>query len=478
MARNALAVLAVALFMVIIAVVLVGGGGGIDRSLKSRVEMQLAKFDETTAAAERNLDAARSALADEPVLLSVFAETWPPRIERAESDLASAETTQAELTTLLAANDPETEVRVAELAESLSASLAAGAGVAAELATNGRELIEFRDRIPVAIQQMEQDRDAIETVSLANVEAAVRRAQGDWPEKAGDLGRRLAALTGAKAAASQMWADSATAREAGLAGDPSAEQVRALASATEAMSRTRADLEGSDRLLALIDELYFSWDRVLADMGLNEGSDVTFSHTYRTVYVPATLAEDGSSDGREPRTENETVTVTKAEYDAMKNNLGMAVSHKPAGKYDHEAERMVQPPGYAYVAEPGRSNRYGSWNGGFWVWYGQYALMRDLFWGPSYRRIGMNDYSSYNRHRSTGRTYYGESGNRYGSKGMGTRQQYGSSRYVQTNGYANSRYERSGGTYRGSRFESRSRSASRSSRSGGFSRSGSRGGGK
>ena len=29
----------------------------------------------------------------------------------------------------------------------------------------------------------------------------------------------------------------------------------------------------------------------------------------------------------------------------MKHNLGMAIEHKPAGKYDSEAERIAQPAG-------------------------------------------------------------------------------------------------------------------------------------
>ena len=473
MARNAMAVLAVALFFVIILVVLVGGGG-LDSGLKNRVEVQLAKFETAEPAARQNLAEARSALEDEPRLLNIFAETWPPRIERAESDLDAADTAAQELRTLVSQNDPDTESRVVELETRLSSSLAAGSGVAAELARNGRELIEFRDKIADEIRAMEQNLRTIESTSLAPVEAAVRAAQVDWPAKSNDLTARLRAMTGAKAAAARLWAETEQARAEADAGNVDADAVRELAAAAEAMRRTKLDLEGSDRLLGLIDELYWSWDKVLVDMELAEGAVVTFRHKFRTTYIPADLDDNGvSPSGRQTRTADTTETVSKSEYDRMKNNLGMVVMHKPAGMFDHEAQSMVQPAGYAYIAEPGERNRYGYWNGGFWVWYGQYALMRDLFWGPSYTRIGRDDYSSYSRHRASGRTYYGEGGNRYGSRGNATRTKYGSSQYVKTNGYANSRYERSGGTYRGSRYASRS-----TSRSGGFSRSGSRSGGK
>lgn len=476
MARNALAVLAVALFVVIVAVVLVGGGG-LDSGLKKTAEVQLAKFEEAEPRFDSAVSSIESGLENERTLLGDLAEGWSDRLERAKAQFASAEADSSELRQLVEANDKESRNRVTELNESVSRTTAAGLGVVTEIEAELDELVRFRDSLPEQVAMMDADREAISNYSLARVEAVVRKAQGDWPEKADDLDRRLRALTGAKAAAERIWADTAEAREAGLSGNATASQVRSLADAAEALRATKLDVQGSDRLVSLIDELYWSWDRVLVDMAINEGSDVTFSHTYRTVYVPATLAEDRSAtDGRRQRTEEQTVTVTKAEYEAMKKNLGMTVAHKPAGKYDHEAEKTVQPGGYAYIAEPGQRNRYGYWNGGFWVWYGQYALMRDLFWGPSYRRIGIDDYSSYSRHRSTGRTYYGDGGNRYGSAGTATRTKYGSSRYVQTNGYANSRYERSGGTYRGSRYESRSRSSS--SRSGGYSRSGSRSGGK
>ena len=45
----------------------------------------------------------------------------------------------------------------------------------------------------------------------------------------------------------------------------------------------------------------------------------------------------------------------------MEKDLGMAIEHKPAGKYDTESERVAQPAGFAYMAPPGQSNQYGHW---------------------------------------------------------------------------------------------------------------------
>ena len=83
----------------------------------------------------------------------------------------------------------------------------------------------------------------------------------------------------------------------------------------------------------------------------------------------------------------------------MRNDLGMAIEHKSAGKYDSEAEHVAQPAGFAYIAPPGQSNQYGYWNnsGGqnFWVFYGQYALMRDLLFHRGYRPLDYYEYRDY-----------------------------------------------------------------------------------
>ncbi|MEM1185378.1 MAG: hypothetical protein AAGI53_10310 [Planctomycetota bacterium] len=477
MARNALSVLAASFFIVVIMTVVVGGKRGLDDAVLQRSTVQLAKFDETSPAVRADIESARNALTTEPQLLGEFESEWGPRLDQAEASLSSAATSAEQLRELTRANDPETAQQVDQLQQEVSAALAAGAGIASEINTEANQLIAFRDNASTEIERMSADRLAIEEVSLNDIEATVRRAQSDWPEKANDLEQRLRVFTGAKASAAQVWADSADARAAALDGDPSSAQIRALVDSANAMARTRSDAQGSDRLAALIEQLYWSWDKILVDMEIQEGAEVSFSHSYQTIFIPGLLVE-GESDpeGRTQRIVRDTVKVSKAEFERMKNNLGMTVLHKPAGKYDHEADATVQPGGYAYIAPPGERNRYGYWGPNGWTWVAGYFIMKDLFWGRSYRPIGRDDYNGFQRHRSTGRTYFGKTGKEYGSKGTNTRATYGTSRYVQTNGYANSRYVRSGGTYRGSRYASSSRSSS--SRSGGFSRSGSRSGGK
>ncbi len=155
--------------------------------------------------------------------------------------------------------------------------------------------------------------------------------------------------------------------------------------------------------------------------------------------------------------------VPQATYEADKNDLGMAIEHKSAGKYDSEAERVAQPAGFAYVApiSVGR-NQYGYWDhsGGpdFWVFYGQYALMRDLLFNHDYRPLDRYEWEGYRDYWSSGRTYYGRDpygeAPRYGTQGTSTPSRYAGSTFAKSGGFKDSKYASKAGSYRDSRFAS------------------------
>ena len=110
--------------------------------------------------------------------------------------------------------------------------------------------------------------------------------------------------------------------------------------------------------------------------------------------------------------------VPESFYRANENFLGMTLASKtPDGE-----NNVPHPPGYGYVGNP----RYGEWRTNssgqsFWAFYGQYALMRDLF-GLGRRSIFRNDYDSYQRSRSQRQPYYGRTGKEYGTRGTVTQQ--------------------------------------------------------
>ena len=83
------------------------------------------------------------------------------------------------------------------------------------------------------------------------------------------------------------------------------------------------------------------------------------------------------------------------------NYVGMVVASKSLDGR-RTGTTQAHPPGYQYVGNP----HYGFWGGGgFWQFYGQYALMRDLMGGGW--RVGRGDWEDYRRNRERGRPYYG-----------------------------------------------------------------------
>jgi hypothetical protein len=147
----------------------------------------------------------------------------------------------------------------------------------------------------------------------------------------------------------------------------------------------------------------------------------------------------------------------------MRNDLGMAIEHKPAGRYDSESERVAQPAGFAYMAPPTEaSNQYGYWEHrdgrNFWVFYGQYALMRDLLFNRGYQPVERGEWEGYRTYQNRGQTYYGQepgaSAPKYGSEGTATQNRYSGSTYAQGGGFRDSKYANKPGSYRDSKFAS------------------------
>ena len=109
--------------------------------------------------------------------------------------------------------------------------------------------------------------------------------------------------------------------------------------------------------------------------------------------------------------------VSKEIFRRYESLLGMTILSKtPEG----EVTEAAYPPGYQYVG----NSRYGRWDrdrsgGSFWVFYGQYALMRDVF-GFGSRRVYRNDWDDYRSHRQQRRPYFGPK-QEYGTNGSHTK---------------------------------------------------------
>ncbi len=118
----------------------------------------------------------------------------------------------------------------------------------------------------------------------------------------------------------------------------------------------------------------------------------------------------------ERRRTTDWIEVSHEVYRKYRPFLGMAI----VAKSDQGVNDTPHPPGYHYVGNP----HYGHWGGGgsFWVFYGQYALMRDLMGGGFGRQIYRNDYDDYRNSRDRRRPYYGRN-REYGTEGSVTKRQ-------------------------------------------------------
>jgi hypothetical protein len=193
-------------------------------------------------------------------------------------------------------------------------------------------------------------------------------------------------------------------------------------------------------------ELDVSWDDILEDMAITESLEsASFSHTLKRITV--------FSDGR---TENQPVprTFLLKDYKMYENFLGMVVTSKPRGLFESEVRKTdpVSPPGYRYVGD----SRYGKWEKNssgqpFWVFYGQYALLRDLLWRNQYQPIHISQHKSFVTHQQSGQAFFGAQ-NEYGSKGSWTQNQYKSSSYLRTQGYKDTGWKSSGGAFAGKKY--------------------------
>ena len=142
---------------------------------------------------------------------------------------------------------------------------------------------------------------------------------------------------------------------------------------------------------------------ILEDMQESGTFVPIYYHKYRIIQGDRAIATDW-------------LRVPASVYQDNEPFLGMTLASKTADGVD----TTPHPPGYGYVGNP----QYGSWQtgsgGSFWVFYGQYALMRDLLGmgrGPIFQR----DYDTYRTYRTQRRPYYGPQ-KEYGTQGAITKQ--------------------------------------------------------
>jgi hypothetical protein len=423
------------------------GLDGLPRDVRRQIK------DERTAysQAERQIKNAQEEVAhdlqSEPDLFRSIpaSQQWPSDLANASTDLQAASRDVQQLAELEKRNKREDRERATALLARARATRTAALNHATGIEKEADHYVELKKTLPETLRRMEMDYKMVRSFDAGPVTAQVQQAEADWPDKRGDLESRL--NTGIRdriANDEALWQANDAARRQALTGNFTGLDLGSLISAAEQIHTDSTALpQTRDELQALVTQLNETWDKLLVDM---DSGDHAWKQKIRTVTTP----KDGQTTSDE-----QWVEVSQAKFDAQKGNLGMSIEHKPLGKYDVEAERVAQPAGMAYIAPPsvGR-NQYGYWDhsGGrdFWVFYGQYALMRDLLFNHDYRPIYRGDWDEYRTYQSRGQTYYGRD---YGTGGAATQQRYSGSGYARSGGFRDSKYASGGGGgYSGSKY--------------------------
>jgi hypothetical protein len=461
MSRSTLRFLA-ALLSTLIIVVLFAGLDNLPRPVRAEIDSERAALasaqkqaasarDEVTREVERNADLFRTVGAS---------REWPGQLAETQGQLSSAQRDMAALNQLEKANRRQDALRIRQLLTEERSLRATATAQAAAVQKDAAHWVELKRQLPAGLAEMDRDYQAVHGFNIEPVAAAVTKAETDWPEKKPDLDARLDALRAEVAADDRQWQSSAEARRTAAAGDFAHLDFGGLVGAEESLKVSAAAVPAKAAgIQALTGQLYDSWDKVLVDMEVRGiGSARAWDQQIRTVrtHLPDASAKTGVTTSGE-----QWVDVSESTYKAMQPDLGMAIAHKPAGKYDSEADHVPQPAGFAYMAPPSQgSNQYGYWDHrdgqSFWVFYGQYALLRDLLFHDHYRPLDRYEWEDYRGSEERGRTYYGRDPAagvpKYGTQGTATQERYSGSTFAKSGGFRDSEYASKSGSFRNSPY--------------------------
>jgi hypothetical protein len=444
----------------LIVLVLFAGLDDLPRSVRAEIASERQALSTGRQQFDRARKTVEQALAAEPDLFRARSmnTAFPQRLHQATGKLDSATKELAALAELEKKNRRQDREQAEQLLARQRSLRTAALSEAAAVRTEADRWIGLKRNLPATLAQMERDHQAITSTGVASLAGTVQRAATDWPAKKGDLENRLGAVNAAIASAGALWQSTAEPRRLAAARELPGPEFPALLDAADTLHTSAAALpQKTAEISALTSQLYVSWDKILEDLDPEGGG------CRQKLKVVRTRLLDVSGAKSETSSQDEWVTEPRRTCDVQRDNLGMAIQHKSAGQYDYEAQSVAQPAGFAYMASPAQgSNQYGRWErrdgGSFWVWYGQYALMRDLFFRRDYRPLDTREYNDYRQMQSRGRTYYGRDDRigapKYGTGGSVTQRRFPDSVLGRSRGYSESRYARGGG-YGSSRYSSR-----------------------
>jgi hypothetical protein len=460
MSRSTLKFLAIFLGVLIV-VIYLADLDGLPRSLRSQISQESSAVTAASKQLHATQDDVLGSLRSESDLFRAVpaSQQWPEQLSKSLGDIQLASHDMDELSTLNKRDRRQDRLQVEKLLADVrnlrTSALASATGIQKDAA----HWVDIKHHLPEEVRQMEQSYAAIHVFDPGPVTAVVQKAETDWPDKARNLEKRLAELRETVAQSETAWQSSTQARQFATANDFDHLDLPALVAADSTLKTAAEELPKQNKKLeSHANQLYYAWDKILVDMEERGGDK--YAEKLRTVQ---TRFADASAKTGDVSSQEKWVEVPQADYDTHKNDLGMAIEHKPAGMYESEAEHVAQPAGFAYVAPPTQvSNQYGYWDHRdgreFWVFYGQYALMRDLLFNNQYQPVDRYEWEGYRTYYSRGQTYYGgdpgvkNAPPRYGTQGSATQSRYSTSTYAQKGGFKNSQYASKGGSYGSSKY--------------------------
>ena len=319
------------------------------------------------------------------------------------------ETLGGQLRSILEKDASGDKVRAIDLAIQMrEATVKAIQDLEAPVAQARRILGYKRDHSKLVSAARESIKNLPSSIEDTLVPSRAAQARSEYPKSASKITEREKAYAGAL---SKLQGDFS--KMEGLLEKQPLDYVAIGRLADSVVQLSNSTATGQSRLLKAFEGLSGSRDKILIDM---KDSGGRYYHKYKIVV---------SGGSRKTGWEE----VSAGFYQRHRDHLGMTIYSKPEGVFEDEATTVAAPPGYAYVG----NKRYGYWqerNGqSFWVFYGRYALFRDLFWGSSYYRpVYRRNWSSYRTSMRSGRAYYGPR-REYGTSGTRTQRRYGSNSY-------------------------------------------------
>jgi hypothetical protein len=486
MSRRSLGVIAI-IIVLLMAIVATAGLDNLPRQLRASVAAETSQLKNDRTAFDQNRQAVERALSGDAELYGARASDFRQRLDRASAGLVAAGTELATLQQLAKANRRTDADKVRQELSRLDSIRAPPVSESAAVRAEVEKWQTWKRELPKRAQAMRATYDGVKAFDLDSAAATARKAMTDWPAKRDDLKGRLDALKGHQAEAEKVWSSTAALRAQVESGKVQGFDYPAFFDSADRLDAVSKDLKaGASSLNDLAGQLYTSWDKILVDAGEDHREYREKFRIVKTKFPDATL-ENGQTNSEE-----KWQPVDRAQYRQAEKQIGMTVERKPAGKFDSEAERSVQPPEYAYVAPPGQRNTYGYWDGGIWHWLPQYLILSQMLHMSRPVVITPGDFDAYQAARRRGDVFYGRN-DEYRASRNGGGWSWGNSSSPSTpsssngwykerpkswgsSGYGGSKYESRGG-YSGSKYQSKGGGFKSFSRgSGGGMRSFGRGG--